>query len=237
MKMVKRLRVAFAAGVMGLGLTAAADEPARTEPVVEAKPMTMDEALATPLVISNERRDKLYTVDCAAMAAKAEAARNAAAAVSATVSDTAQAPTEVVQPIAPSVQDVCWTDGQMEAARVTELHAAMMTATLYCLHSDGKQIADSYNRYVRKHGEKLVANSNYLVTRFAVTYGEGRNALNAYDRMNVGFANVYADAPKQNDAFCEKMTHVVTAAANSETMNDLRALSVKVIPQAVKPAA
>jgi len=83
----------------------------------------------------------------------------------------------------------CWTNAAQDAAKIKHLNTMLMVTALRCRNTVDNFLPH-YNRFVAKHNGLIGSQNNVLKSHLAATYGSG-GALNALDRMSIGYANGY----------------------------------------------
>ncbi len=83
----------------------------------------------------------------------------------------------------------CWTNAAQDAAKIKHLNTMLMVTALRCRNT-ADNFLPHYNRFVAKHNGLIGSQNNVLKSHLAATYGSG-GALNALDRMSIGYANSY----------------------------------------------
>jgi hypothetical protein len=85
----------------------------------------------------------------------------------------------------------CWDSAAQDAAKIKHLNTMLMVTALRCRNT-GDNFLPHYNRFVVRHNGLIGSQNNVLKTHLASTYGAG-GALNALDRMSIGYANSYGN--------------------------------------------
>jgi hypothetical protein len=83
----------------------------------------------------------------------------------------------------------CWSNAAQDAAKIKHLNTMLMVTALRCRNTADNFLPE-YNRFVAKYNDLIGAQNNVLKSHLAATYGAG-GALNALDRMSIGYANSY----------------------------------------------
>lgn len=89
----------------------------------------------------------------------------------------------------------CWTNASQDAAKIKHLNTMLMVTALRCRNTPDNFLPH-YNRFVIKHNALIGSQNNVLKSHLSQTYGAG-GALNALDRMSIGFANSYGNGHKR----------------------------------------
>ncbi len=105
----------------------------------------------------------------------------------------------VVVVSAMSVQpaQACWTSAAQDAAKIKHLNTMLMVTALRCRNT-ADNFLPQYNRFVKKHNDLIGSQNNILKSQLAQNYGAG-GAVNALDRMSIGFANSYGTGHRVMD--------------------------------------
>ena len=82
----------------------------------------------------------------------------------------------------------CWSEADMDAAKVRDLQSRLMVATLRC-QGAGLDITDSYNRFVVANRATLQGVNAVLMNQFRSGFGD--EAQVQYDRYATALANAY----------------------------------------------
>jgi hypothetical protein len=88
----------------------------------------------------------------------------------------------------------CWSSAAQDAAKIKHLNTMLMVTALRCRNT-ADNFLPQYNRFVAKHNGLIGSQNNVLKTHLSATYGAG-GALNALDRMSIGYANSYGTGHK-----------------------------------------
>jgi hypothetical protein len=88
----------------------------------------------------------------------------------------------------------CWTNAAQDAAKIKHLNTMLMVTALRCRNT-ADNFLPQYNRFVVKHNALIGSQNNVLKSHLAATHGAG-GALNALDRMSIGYANSYGNGHK-----------------------------------------
>jgi hypothetical protein len=91
----------------------------------------------------------------------------------------------------------CWTNAAQDAAKIKHLNTMLMVTALRCRNT-ADNFLPQYNRFVAKHNDLIGAQNSILKLQLAQSYGAG-GAMNALDRMSIGFANSYGTGHKSMD--------------------------------------
>ena len=83
----------------------------------------------------------------------------------------------------------CWNTAAQDAAKIKHLNTMLMVTALRCRNTPDNFLPQ-YNRFVVKHNALIGSQNKVLKTHLSATYGAG-GALNALDRMSIGYANSY----------------------------------------------
>ena len=82
----------------------------------------------------------------------------------------------------------CWSEADMDAAKVRDLQSRLMVATLRC-QGAGIDITTAYNRFVVANRATLQGVNGVLMTQFRSGFGD--DAQTQYDRYATALANAY----------------------------------------------
>ena len=108
-------------------------------------------------------------------------------------------------------QPACWSEADMDAAKIRDLQSRLMVATLRC-QGAGLDITDSYNRFVVANRPALQGVNGVLMTQFRSGFGE--EAQVQYDRYATALANAYGgDATDR--AICANSERLADEAAGA----------------------
>lgn len=88
----------------------------------------------------------------------------------------------------------CWTNAAQDAAKIKHLNTMLMVTALRCRNT-ADNFLPQYNRFVTRHNALIGSQNSVLKSHLAATYGAG-GALNALDRMSIGYANSYGNGHK-----------------------------------------
>jgi hypothetical protein len=107
-----------------------------------------------------------------------------------------------------SVQPVqaCWSSAAQDAAKIKHLNTMLMVTALRCRNT-ADNFLPQYNRFVTKHNSLIGSQNNVLKLQLAQSYGAG-GAMNALDRMSIGYANSYGNGHKTMD--CRQLKDLAT---------------------------
>jgi hypothetical protein len=100
----------------------------------------------------------------------------------------------------------CWTNASQDAAKIKHLNTMLMVTALRCRNT-ADNFLPQYNRFVTKHNALIGSQNNVLKSHLAQTYGAG-GALNALDRMSIGYANSYGNGHKRMG--CSELKQLAT---------------------------
>jgi hypothetical protein len=100
---------------------------------------------------------------------------------------TALAAGAIIMSVQPA--QACWTNAAQDAAKIKHLNTMLMVTALRCRNT-ADNFLPHYNRFVAKHNGLIGSQNSVLKSHLAATYGSG-GALNALDRMSIGYANSY----------------------------------------------
>lgn len=108
----------------------------------------------------------------------------------------------------------CWSEADMDAAKVRDLQSRLMVATLRC-QGAGFDLTAAYNRFVVANRATLQGLNAVLMTQFRSRFGEGAQV--EYDRYATALANAYGgDATNRSVcANAERLADAAAAAAGS----------------------
>jgi len=111
-----------------------------------------------------------------------------------------------------SVQPVhaCWSTAAQDAAKIKHLNTMLMVTALRCRNT-ADNFLPQYNRFVTKHNALIGSQNNVLKTHLSATYGAG-GAINALDRMSIGYANSYGNGHRSMD--CRQLKELATKLAS-----------------------
>jgi hypothetical protein len=104
----------------------------------------------------------------------------------------------------------CWSSAAQDAAKIKHLNTMLMVTALRCRNT-ADNFLPQYNRFVTKHNALIGSQNNVLKSHLAATYGAG-GALNALDRMSIGYANSYGNGHKSMD--CRQLKELSTKLAS-----------------------
>jgi hypothetical protein len=100
----------------------------------------------------------------------------------------------------------CWTNASQDAAKIKHLNTMLMVTALRCRNTPDNFLPQ-YNRFVTKHNALIGSQNNVLKSHLAQTYGAG-GAVNALDKMSIGFANSYGNGHKRMG--CRELKQLAT---------------------------
>ncbi len=100
----------------------------------------------------------------------------------------------VVTAMAAQPAQACWSNAAQDAAKIKHLNTMLMVTALRCRNT-ADNFLPQYNRFVGKHNGLIGSQNNVLKAHLAQTHGAG-GALNALDRMSIGYANSYGNGHK-----------------------------------------
>ena len=108
----------------------------------------------------------------------------------------------------------CWSEADMDAAKVRDLQSRLMVATLRC-QGAGFDVTAAYNRFVVANRATLQGVNAVLMTQFRSGFGD--DAQVEYDRYATALANAYGgDATDRSVcANAERLADEAAAAAGS----------------------
>lgn len=104
----------------------------------------------------------------------------------------------------------CWTNASQDAAKIKHLNTMLMVTALRCRNTPDNFLPH-YNRFVIKHNALIGSQNNVLKSHLSQTYGAG-GAVNALDRMSIGFANSYGNGHKRMG--CKELKQLAADLAN-----------------------
>lgn len=85
----------------------------------------------------------------------------------------------------------CWSSASQDAAKIKHLNTMLMVTALRCRNTADNFLPE-YNRFVIKHNALIGSQNAILKAHLTQTVGAG-GALNALDRMSIGYANSYGN--------------------------------------------
>ena len=91
--------------------------------------------------------------------------------------------------LAAPAQASCWSEADMDAAKVRDLQSRLMVATLRC-NAAGVDVTRAYNRFVVANRETLQGINGVLMTQFRAGTSDEEAQLQ-YDRYATALANAY----------------------------------------------
>ena len=103
----------------------------------------------------------------------------------------------------------CWSEADMDAAKVRDLQSRLMVATLRC-QGAGFDITAAYNRFVVANRATLQGVNGVLMTSFRSGFGD--DAQVEYDRYATALANAYG-GDATNRSICANAERLAGAAA------------------------
>ena len=83
----------------------------------------------------------------------------------------------------------CWSEADMDAAKVRDLQSRLMVATLRC-NAAGVDVTGAYNQFVVANRETLQGINAVLMTQFRSGFGDDQAQVQ-YDRYATALANAY----------------------------------------------
>ncbi|MGZ8312357.1 MAG: hypothetical protein ACXWUR_09865 [Allosphingosinicella sp.] len=89
---------------------------------------------------------------------------------------------------APRQAAACWSEAEMDAAKIRDLQSRLMVATLRC-QAAGVDVTGAYNRFVVANRATLQGINGVLMTQFRAD--AGAEAQTRYDRYATSLANAY----------------------------------------------
>lgn len=89
----------------------------------------------------------------------------------------------------------CWSSASQDAAKIKHLNTMLMVTALRCRNT-ADNFLPQYNRFVTQHNALIGSQNNVLKAHLSQTYGAG-GAMNALDKMSIGFANSYGTGHKR----------------------------------------
>jgi hypothetical protein len=105
----------------------------------------------------------------------------------------------------------CWSEADMDAAKVRDLQSRLMVATLRC-QGAGFDITPAYNRFVVANRPALQGVNGVLMTQFRSGFGE--EAQVEYDRYATALANAYGGDATDRD-ICANSERLAEEAAGA----------------------
>ena len=108
----------------------------------------------------------------------------------------------------------CWSEADMDAAKVRDLQSRLMVATLRC-QGAGFDITPAYNRFVVANRPALQGVNGVLMTQFRSGFGD--EAQGQYDRYATALANAYGGDATDRDicANSERLADEAAAAGGN----------------------
>lgn len=103
----------------------------------------------------------------------------------------------VVTAMSAQPAQACWNTAAQDAAKIKHLNTMLMVTALRCRNT-ADNFLPHYNRFVVKHNALIGSQNRVLKTHLAATHGAG-GAVNALDRMSIGYANSYGTGHKAMD--------------------------------------
>lgn len=83
----------------------------------------------------------------------------------------------------------CWNSAEQDAVRISNLNMMLMVSALRC-RNGRDNFLDHYNRFVGSNNALLGSQNTVIRNRLAAIVG-AHVAINALDKMTIGFANNY----------------------------------------------
>lgn len=131
----------------------------------------------------------------------------------------------------------CWNNASQDAAKIKHLNTMLMVTALRCRNTPDNFLPQ-YNRFVTKYNALIGSQNNVLKAQLSQTYGPG-GAINALDKMSIGFANSYGTGHRSMN--CRELKQlaselsttqhgVETMAAAADRVVDNRSLSGQACP-------
>jgi hypothetical protein len=106
----------------------------------------------------------------------------------------------------------CWTNAAQDAAKIKHLNTMLMVTALRC-RGTADNFLPQYNRFVTKYNALIGSQNNVLKVQLAQTYGAG-GAMNALDKMSIGFANSYGTGHRNMD--CHQLKQLASDLSNQQ---------------------
>lgn len=106
-------------------------------------------------------------------------------------------------------EPACWSEADMDAAKVRDLQSRLMVATLRC-QGAGFDITAAYNRFVVANRATLQGVNGVLMTSFRSGFGDGAQVQ--YDRYATALANAYG-GDATNRSICGNAERLADEAA------------------------
>jgi hypothetical protein len=103
----------------------------------------------------------------------------------------------VVTALSVQPAQACWSSAAQDAAKIKHLNTMLMVTALRCRNT-ADNFLPQYNRFVTKHNALIGSQNTVLKSHLAATHGAG-GAMNALDRMSIGYANSYGNGHKEMD--------------------------------------
>ena len=100
----------------------------------------------------------------------------------------------------------CWSNAAQNAAKIKHLNTMLMVTALRCRNTSANFLPQ-YNQFVIQHNGLIGSQNNLLKSHLTESYGAG-GAMNALDRMSIGFANSYGTGHKSMD--CGQLRDLAT---------------------------
>jgi hypothetical protein len=115
--------------------------------------------------------------------------------------------------LAAPAQASCWSEADMDAAKVRDLQSRLMVATLRC-NAAGVDVTGAYNNFVVANRETLQGINGVLMTQFRAGAGDDEAQVQ-YDRYATALANAYGgDATDRR--VCANTARLAEEAAGAE---------------------
>ncbi|MEP7350461.1 MAG: S-adenosyl-L-homocysteine hydrolase [Sphingorhabdus sp.] len=83
----------------------------------------------------------------------------------------------------------CWTNAGQDAVKIKHLNTMLMVTALRC-RGGADNFLPQYNRFVTNNSALIGTQNNLIKSHLAQTVGQ-KGAVNALDKMSIGFANSY----------------------------------------------
>lgn len=120
----------------------------------------------------------------------------------------------------------CWSNASQDAAKIKHLNTMLMVTALRCRNTPDNFLPQ-YNRFVAKHNALIGSQNNLLKTQLAQTSGAG-GALNALDRMSIGYANSYGNGHRNMN--CGELKQLaLDLSTQSHGVSTMAALADRVV--------
>ena len=112
-------------------------------------------------------------------------------------------------PMPAAAQAPCWSEADVDAAKIRDLQSRLMVATLRC-QAAGVDVTRAYNRFIIANRATLQGINGVLMTQFRS--GSGDEAQGDYDRFATALANNYG-GETTNRRVCDDTSRLADEAA------------------------